>query len=130
MDKKYLEQQFLSRIYLPKKRNSSPLFYYNFIFTQKKKLKLRNEFSPFSKLERRTNNKKNLLDFPICISIFANYLSINENDINININQKPKLQLKFADINNNSIKFKTKLKSRNHNSFLLGSLSLKIQVNI
>ena len=132
MDYNNLEQQLLSNKYLFLKRNSSSLLSTSSSL-RGKKLKLRNEFSPFSKLERRTSNNKNLLDFPICISIFANNISINENDINININQKPKLHLKFADINNNSIKFNKKIKTRNHNSFLLGSLSPKNsskQINI
>ena len=79
-----------------------------------KKIKLLNDFSPF-------NNKK-FSDLPICISLFSNNISINENDINININQKPKLNLKFSNINpikRDKNKFNKKIISRNQNSFLL-----------
>ena len=123
MENNNSEHHLLSNKYLFLKRNSSSLLSTSSSL-RGKKIKLRNEFSPFSKLERRSLNKK-LLDFPICISIFANNLSINENDININLNPKPKLNLKFADISNNSIKFNKKIISRNHNSFLFNSLSPK-----
>ena len=87
-----------------------------------KKFNLNNESLIFNKLEKLNSNNikssKNI-DFPVCISIFANNLSINENSINLNLNLKPKLNLKFANLD------KKKFISRNSNIFLLSNSSKK-----
>ena len=119
------EQQILSNKFYNAKKNSSSLLSTSSSSVRGKKIKLRNDFSPFNRFERMNINKK-YLDFPICISIFTNNISINEHDINININTRPKLNLKFANIDTklkDKNKFNKKVFSRNHNSFLLNSNS-------
>ena len=78
-------------------------------------IKLRNNLSSFNILGQ-TNNSKKSMDFPVCISILANNLSINDNDVNLNVYKKPKLNLKFAGL-------KTKFINRKNNSFILNSFS-------
>ena len=92
-----------------------------------KKIKLRNEFSPFHKVGK-TSNTKNILNFPVCISLFTNNYSINENDVKLKLNQNSKINMKYLHLNNQSMKEKKenkKIISRNPNSFLISSFSPK-----
>ena len=96
-----------------------------------KKIKLHNEFTPFTKLTQNTNNK-NIVDFPICMSLFTNNYSLSEKDQKINI--KNKVNFKYPNLKNvNVLKnnkpnelFLPKTKriiSRNTNDFYLQSFS-------
>ena len=111
------------------KRNSS-LLSTSSSLRVRKKVKLCNDFSPFHKIGQ-TSDTKNIINFPICISLFTNNNSINENDVKLKLNQKSKLNMKFMHISNPSlkedkeIKVNKKIISRNPNSFLVGSFSPK-----
>jgi hypothetical protein len=74
-----------------------------------KKIKLRNEFSPFHKISI-ISNTKNIINLPVCISLFTNNISINENDSKLKLNQKSQLNMKYMHLNNLSIKKIKKLK--------------------
>ena len=96
---------------------------------KKKKVLLHNGFSPLNNMNKIKNNKK-IENFPICISIFANNFSLNENEINTNSNPKQKINLKISNVNKKmkDHKLEKKIISRNPNSFLLSSLSSR-QIN-
>ena len=110
------------------KRNSSLLSTSSSL--RVKKIKLRNEFSPFH-IIGKTSNNKNILNFPVCISLFTNNYSINESNAKLKLNQNSKLNMKFMHLNNSSIKENKKFKenkrvmSRNPNSFFINSFSPK-----
>jgi len=95
-----------------------------------KKIKLRNELSPFHRIGKTSNTKK-IINLPVCISLFTNNHSINENDTKLKLNQKSKLNMKFMNLNNPSMKEYKEIKenkkniSRNPNSFLINSFSPK-----
>ena len=95
-----------------------------------KKIKLRNELSPFHRIGKTSNTKK-IINLPVCISLFTNNHSINENDTKLKLNQKSKLNMKFMNLNNPSMKEYKENKenkkniSRNPNSFLINSFSPK-----
>ena len=76
-----------------------------------KKIKLHNEFTPFTKLAQNSNYK-NILDFPICMSLFTNNYSLSEKDPKINV--KNKLNLNYQNIKNNNL-----LKKNKQNELLL-----------
>ena len=97
-----------------------------------KKIKLRNELSPFHKVGT-TSNTKNILNFPVCISLFTNNNSIND-DTKLKLNQKSKINMKFMHLNSISMKENKEIKeikenkriiSRNPNSFLISPFSPK-----
>jgi len=95
-----------------------------------KKIKLQNEFKPLIKV---TPNKKNILDFPICMSLFTNNYSLSEKETKLKLNSSNKLNLNYPSFNNNRLKnFKQnelflpktkKIVSRNINGQYLSSLS-------
>ena len=89
-----------------------------------KKIKLRNEFSPFH-IIGKASNTKNVINFPVCISLFTNNFSINEKDTKVKLNQNSKKNMKFIHSNNSSIKENKKIISRNPNSFFINSFSTK-----
>ena len=91
-----------------------------------KKLVLRNEFSSIVKFSEKTNSK-NILNFPLCLSLFTSNKTINDIDSRIKEKQKNKLTLnlkslkpqKLTNLNLNEI-VKTnnkKIISRNTNKF-------------
>ena len=90
---------------------------------------LQNDFVLINKFGQLDDIKK--FDFPICISIFTNNFSINENNINIRKNQKNKnSDLKFECLNKNKKnKVNNKITGRNPNFFLL-DYSQSINSNI
>ena len=110
------------------KRNSSLLSTSSSL--RVKKIKLRNEFSPFHIISK-ISNTKNIINLPVCISLFTNNYSINENDAKLKLIQNSKLNMKFMHLNNSSIKENKKIKenkrimSRNPNSFFINSFSSK-----
>ena len=87
-----------------------------------KKIKLHNEFSPFSKITQSTNNK-NVLDFPICLSLFANNYSLSEKDQKINI--KNKLTFNCPNLKNVKV-----LKKNKHNELFLPKTKRIISRNV
>ena len=95
-----------------------------------KKLKLRNEFSPFH-IIGKTSGTKNIINLPVCISLFTNNYSINEKDAKLKLSQNSKLNMKFMHLSNSSKKVNVEIKdnkkiiSRNPNSFLINSFSQK-----
>ena len=64
-----------------------------------KKIKLHNELSPFVKITQNTNIK-NVLDFPICMSLFTNNYSLSEKDKMSN-NSNNRIKFKYPNIKNN-----------------------------
>ena len=64
-----------------------------------KKIKLHNELSPFVKITKNPNIK-NVLDFPICMSLFTNNYSINEKDKIKNNNLSNRIKFKYPNIKN------------------------------
>ena len=68
-----------------------------------KKIKLHNELSPFIKITQNPN-KRNILDFPICMSLFTNNYSLYEKDKKSNNNSGNKLNIKYQNFKNNLIK--------------------------
>ena len=95
-----------------------------------KKIKLQNELSP---LIKATPNKKSILDFPICMSLFTSNYSLSEKEAKLKLNSSNKLNLNCPSFNNNKLKnFKQnelflpktkKIISRNINGQYLSSLS-------
>ena len=108
---------------------------------KEKKYNFINESPIFSRIEK-TNFNKNL-KLPICISILANNLSINENNINLNLNANQKFNTKFPHINkkepisrnsnynlfSTSGKKNSKAKEIFFNSFNMSNIGYKNNVN-
>ena len=97
-----------------------------------KKMKLHNEFTPFTKITQNTN-KKNILDFPICLSLFTNNYSLSEKDQKINNNNKI-INFNYPNLKNANALKKNKpnelflpttkrIISRNTNGFYIHSFS-------
>ena len=70
-----------------------------------KKIILYNEYTPLIKM---TQNKKNVIDFPICMSLFTNNQSLSEKDTKIKLNSSYKFNLNCSGLNNNSLKINKK----------------------
>ena len=70
-----------------------------------KKIILCNEYTPLIKM---TQSKKNILDFPICMSLFTNNQSLSEKDSKIKLNSSYKFNLNCPGLNNNSLKINKK----------------------
>ena len=66
-----------------------------------KKIKLYNEYTPLIKMNQ---NKKNILDFPICMSLFTKNHSLSEKDSKMKLNSSHKFNLNYPGLNNNNLK--------------------------
>ena len=65
-----------------------------------KKIKLHNEYTPFIKITQNLN-LKNVLDFPICMSLFTNNYSLSEKDKKIKNNSGNNSKLNLPKLKNN-----------------------------
>ena len=129
MNNKYISQDISKNNNIKLNRNSSLDSTKSSL--RLKKIKLHNEFTPFTKITQNTNNK-NMLDFPICLSLFANNYSLSEKDQKINI--KNKVNFKYPNLKNVNVLKNTKsnelylpkakrIISRNTNDFFVHSFS-------
>ena len=66
-----------------------------------KKIKLHNEFTPFYKITVN-QNVKNILDFPICMSLFTNNYSVSEKD-KTKSNSNNNIKINYQNLKNNII---------------------------
>ena len=97
-----------------------------------KKIQLYNEFTPFSK-NKQNQSGKNIIDFPICMSLFTNNHSQTEKDKKAKNNSTSEININFKNLKSNIFKKnnqnelllpKTKrIISRNANNLLIHSFS-------
>ena len=87
-----------------------------------KKIKLYKENTPLIKLSQ---NKKKILDFPICMSLFTNNQSLSEKDSKMKLNSSIKFNLNCPVINNNN-----NLKNNKQNELLIPKEKKIISRNI
>ena len=78
-----------------------------------KKIQLYNEFTPFSK-NKQNQSGKNIIDFPMCMSLFTNNYSQTDKDKKAKNNSASEININFKNLKSNIFK-----KDNNQNELLL-----------